>query len=49
MPISGAPPGSTMPSTHGRPLDVITIGRSSVDMYGQQAGGRLEDMASFAK
>ncbi len=38
-----------MPSTHGRPLDVITIGRSSVDLYGQQAGGRLEDMASFAK
>jgi 5-dehydro-2-deoxygluconokinase len=31
------------------PLDVITIGRSSVDLYGQQIGGRLEDMASFAK
>lgn len=30
-------------------LDVITIGRSSVDLYGQQIGGRLEDMASFAK
>jgi 5-dehydro-2-deoxygluconokinase len=30
-------------------LDVITIGRSSVDLYGQQTGGRLEDMASFAK
>ncbi len=30
-------------------LDVITIGRSSVDLYGQQVGGRLEDMASFAK
>jgi 5-dehydro-2-deoxygluconokinase len=30
-------------------LDVICIGRSSVDLYGQQAGGRLEDMASFAK
>ena len=32
-----------------RPLDVICIGRSSVDLYGQQVGGRLEDMASFAK
>ena len=32
-----------------RELDVICIGRSSVDLYGQQSGGRLEDMASFAK
>jgi 5-dehydro-2-deoxygluconokinase len=30
-------------------LDLIAIGRSSVDLYGQQVGGRLEDMASFAK
>jgi 5-dehydro-2-deoxygluconokinase len=30
-------------------LDVITIGRSSVDLYGVQVGGRLEDMASFHK
>jgi 5-dehydro-2-deoxygluconokinase len=30
-------------------LDVITIGRSSVDLYGDQVGGRLEDMGSFAK
>jgi 5-dehydro-2-deoxygluconokinase len=30
-------------------LDVITIGRSSVDLYGRQVGGRLEDMASFRK
>ncbi|MEH0294132.1 5-dehydro-2-deoxygluconokinase [Agrobacterium sp. CCNWLW71] len=30
-------------------LDLITIGRSSVDLYGSQVGGRLEDMASFAK
>ena len=28
---------------------MITIGRSSVDLYGQQIGGRLEDMGSFAK
>ncbi len=30
-------------------LDVICIGRSSVDLYGAQVGGRLEDMASFSK
>jgi 5-dehydro-2-deoxygluconokinase len=30
-------------------LDLITIGRVSVDLYGQQTGGRLEDMSSFAK
>ncbi|WP_182086261.1 5-dehydro-2-deoxygluconokinase [Aureimonas sp. ME7] len=30
-------------------LDVITIGRSSVDLYGSQIGGRLEDMGSFQK
>lgn len=30
-------------------LDVITIGRSSVDLYGTQIGGRLEDMGSFQK
>ena len=33
----------------GKTLDVITIGRSSVDLYGAQIGGRLEDMASFNK
>jgi len=33
----------------GRPLDVITIGRASVDLYGQQIGTRLEDIGSFAK
>ncbi|MGL6183143.1 MAG: 5-dehydro-2-deoxygluconokinase, partial [Aestuariivirga sp.] len=30
-------------------LDVVTIGRCSVDLYGQQIGSRLEDIASFAK
>lgn len=30
-------------------LDLITIGRSSVDFYGSQVGGRLEDMRSFDK
>lgn len=32
-----------------RSLDVITIGRASVDLYGQQIGTRLEDVGSFAK
>jgi 5-dehydro-2-deoxygluconokinase len=32
-----------------RRLDLITVGRSSVDLYGEQVGGRLEDMGSFAK
>ena len=27
-----------------RPLDVISIGPSSVDLYGGQVAGRLEDM-----
>lgn len=30
-------------------LDLITIGRAGVDLYGDQIGGRLEDMGSFAK
>ncbi|KQT47401.1 5-dehydro-2-deoxygluconokinase [Aureimonas sp. Leaf454] len=30
-------------------LDIVTIGRASVDLYGQQIGTRLEDVASFAK
>src|SRR5690348_18230078 len=33
----------------GRALDLITVGRSSVDLYGEQVGGRLEDMGAFAK
>jgi 5-dehydro-2-deoxygluconokinase len=32
-----------------RPLDVICLGRAAVDLYGEQVGGRLEDMRSFAK
>jgi 5-dehydro-2-deoxygluconokinase len=31
------------------PLDVICIGRCSVDLYGQQIGSRFEDIQSFAK
>ena len=30
-------------------LDVITLGRASVDLYGVQVGGRLEAMRSFNK
>jgi 5-dehydro-2-deoxygluconokinase len=30
-------------------LDLITIGRSSVDLYGQQIGSRLEDIGTLAK
>lgn len=36
-------------SNAGLALDVITMGRCSVDLYGQQIGSRLEDIASFAK
>ena len=32
-----------------KPLDLITIGRASVDLYGGQIGGMLEDMRSFDK
>ncbi|WP_232846689.1 bifunctional 5-dehydro-2-deoxygluconokinase/5-dehydro-2-deoxyphosphogluconate aldolase [Devosia beringensis] len=35
--------------TGAKTLDVITIGRASVDLYGQQIGTRLEDIGSFAK
>ena len=38
-----------MPGAQAETLDVITIGRASVDLYGQQIGSRLEDIASFAK
>lgn len=32
-----------------RSLDAVCLGRAAVDLYGQQVGGRLEDMQSFAK
>jgi 5-dehydro-2-deoxygluconokinase len=32
-----------------RALDLICLGRVSVDLYAQQLGARLEDVASFAK
>ncbi|HEY0857775.1 MAG TPA: 5-dehydro-2-deoxygluconokinase [Albitalea sp.] len=43
--------GAATPS-HAHPtrqLDLICIGRAAVDLYGEQIGGRLEDMRSFAK
>ncbi len=33
----------------GTQLDLIAIGRVSVDLYGQQIGSRLEDVSTFAK
>jgi 5-dehydro-2-deoxygluconokinase len=32
-----------------RTLDFVAIGRAAVDFYGEQVGGRLEDMTTFAK
>ena len=32
-----------------RQLDVICMGRAAVDLYGEQIGGRLEDMLTFTK
>ena len=32
-----------------RPIDIVCMGRAAVDLYGEQIGGRLEDMRSFAK
>ncbi|MDI2091380.1 bifunctional 5-dehydro-2-deoxygluconokinase/5-dehydro-2-deoxyphosphogluconate aldolase [Commensalibacter oyaizuii] len=34
---------------HSDKIDVITIGRSSIDLYAQQIGCRLEDTSSFNK
>jgi 5-dehydro-2-deoxygluconokinase len=30
-------------------LDLITLGRAAIDLYGEQVGGRLEDVTSFAR
>jgi 5-dehydro-2-deoxygluconokinase len=32
-----------------KPLELIAMGRAAVDLYGEQIGGRLEDMSTFAK
>jgi len=38
-----------MQAAPGRELELICMGRAAVDLYGEQIGGRLEDMQSFAK
>ena len=38
---------ATYPATWA--LDAVMIGRAGVDLYGDQIGGRLEDMGSFSK
>ena len=38
-----------MSQTISKTLDVICLGRASVDLYGQQIGNRLQDISSFAK
>jgi 5-dehydro-2-deoxygluconokinase len=43
--MTASPPLRATPRT----LDVICVGRAAVDLYGEQIGGRLEDMQSFAK
>ncbi|MBU1358485.1 MAG: 5-dehydro-2-deoxygluconokinase [Gammaproteobacteria bacterium] len=35
--------------TSSRPLDLITMGRAIVDIYGDQVGARLEDVSSFSR
>jgi len=32
-----------------QPLDLVCVGRASADLYGEQVGGPLENMRSFAK
>ncbi|HET7793450.1 MAG TPA: 5-dehydro-2-deoxygluconokinase [Rhizobacter sp.] len=40
-------PHETPPASHA--LELICMGRAAVDLYGEQIGGRLEDVQSFAK
>jgi len=39
----------TPPPLSDLPLEVISVGRIQVDLYGEQIGGSLEDMRSFVK
>ncbi|WP_280153359.1 5-dehydro-2-deoxygluconokinase [Piscinibacter sp. XHJ-5] len=41
------PTGLDIPAD--RPIDLACLGRLAVDLYAQQVGSRLEDVASFAK
>lgn len=48
-PQSDQPERATPESVAQNDLDVVAVGRAGVDLYGEQVGGRLEDMGSFAK
>ena len=37
------------PEPSARPLDLICCGRAAADLYAEQLGARLEDVASFSK
>jgi 5-dehydro-2-deoxygluconokinase len=45
--MSSSPPPLTIPA--GRQYDLACLGRLAVDLYAQQVGAPLEDVASFAK
>lgn len=40
---------NSTPFASGRTRDLVSIGRLAVDLYAEQFGARLEDVASFAK
>jgi 5-dehydro-2-deoxygluconokinase len=40
---------SPLPFPPGRRFDLACLGRLAVDLYAEQVGSRLEDVASFAK
>ena len=44
-----APPTTAADNMAARPFDIVCMGRAAVDLYGEQIGGRLEDMRTFAK
>src|SRR5882724_10381713 len=43
------PPMNSLPFPSGRRFDLACLGRLAVDLYAQQVGARLEDVATFAK
>ena len=47
--MSQRPARPSAAELHARPFDLVCMGRAAVDLYGEQIGGRLEDMRSFAK
>src|SRR6185436_15193882 len=40
---------SPLMQQESRELELICMGRAAVDLYGEQIGGRLEDVQTFAK